>query len=319
MSDHIIITNNFIIFPIIFVANVFLLSILNWFEFKKQLKSDTIFDISIISILGGIIISRLLGIIVNLNYYLNKGWTGSLFIEESGNVYIANQMPWGLLNIFDGNYLYSGFILGVVFSISIIFLYSNQKKSVLFLFDKVAHSLSVLLTINLSLFWIARSMNWFQWGQTVNFNFNNLNIDIISIQILILILLIIITKVFKLTDRNGLLTVIFYAVFASSLIINNIIKNYLSNSNLLELDSIIAVLFYVFAIIAFIQMRNKEDMGSDELLMNENLARRGNLMNTSFNNRSYIQAYSRTEVSKSGVPVNERLTGTLKYFKRRFK
>ena len=320
MIEHIIINNNFFIFPIIFVANVFLLSILNWFEFKKKLKADTIFDISIISILGALVISRLLGIIVNLGYYLDKGWNANPIVEETGNIYIVNQMPWNLLNIFDGNYLYSGFALGMVFSISIIFLYSNQKKSVLFLFDRIAYTLSVLLVINLTMFAIARMLNWFQWGQQVYINILNFNIDIVYLQILILLILIVISKIFKFTNKDGLFTIIFYIVFASELIVNNLLRNYLLGNSTLDLDSIIAILFYVFAGVAIIQMRNKDEINNDDVALNDSLiSRRGNLMNTSFNNRSYLQTYSRTEVSKSGVPVNERLTGTLKYFKRKFK
>jgi hypothetical protein len=257
---------------------------------------------------------------VNLGYYLDKGWTANPIIEESGYIYIVNQMPWNLLNIFDGNYLYSGFALGVVFSISIIFLYSNQKKSVLFLFDRIAYSLSVLLALNLSLLCIARNLNWFQWGQLVTINIWGQNLDIVYVQIVVLIILIIVSRIFKVTNKNGLFTILFYITFATELLINNLLKNYLLGVNTIDLDSIIAILFYVFAVVAIMQMRNKEEVDNNEVLLNENLTtRRGNLMNTSFNTKSYLPTYSRTEVSKSGVPVNERLTGTLKYFKRRFK
>jgi hypothetical protein len=258
--------NDYLAFPLIFIANLILFAFFNWLQFKKQLKTNTIFDIALMNGFGSLLIARILGIINVFGGYAQKGWSLTPMVEVDNNYVWTNSLPWSLLNVFDGNYLYSGFLLGIIFSLSLAFLYSNQKKSVFFLMDKVVLSFAGVLVINLIVIYLLKTLGLITWINVSQMTILGLSFDMWGMQILVILIFLLIVRIFHLVEKHGFVSMSFYLIFAAGIFLGNYLQVQFLNSSKIELDSIIALGFLGFGIIQYLQMRNREDKGVESPL-----------------------------------------------------
>jgi len=108
-----------------------------WLQSRRDLKNNSIFDIAFITFLVSILVSRLLGMLSHLDEYRALGWNFlPVGIEQEQFVFFKNN-PWTFFGIGDGNFLYIGLFFGVVLGVIILYLNSNQKKSVYLLFERL--------------------------------------------------------------------------------------------------------------------------------------------------------------------------------------
>ena len=108
-----------------------------WMQSKKDLKNSVLFDIAFVSFFSAIFVSRLLGMLNNLGEYKNLDWNFlPVSIEQEQFVFLKNN-PWTFFNLNDGNFLYVGLFFGLILGVIILYLNSNQKKSIYLLFERL--------------------------------------------------------------------------------------------------------------------------------------------------------------------------------------
>ncbi|KXK26608.1 MAG: Prolipoprotein diacylglyceryl transferase [candidate division WS6 bacterium OLB20] len=117
--------------------------LLFWMVSRQTLKTNTIFDISIITLLIAIACGRILGMLSNMQEYLEPGWSLLPVSETDGAIRIAAQLPWSFIRLTDGNLSYIGIFLGLVLGMIFIYQNSNQRKTVYVLFDKLIVSYAI--------------------------------------------------------------------------------------------------------------------------------------------------------------------------------
>lgn len=114
-----------------------------WTVTRDTLKQNTIFDITLITLIIGIVSARLLGMLASLQEYLEAGWSLLPVSEIDGTIAIAAQLPWSFIRLIDGNVSYIGLFLGLVLGMIFIYQNSNQKKTVYILFDQLFVSYAI--------------------------------------------------------------------------------------------------------------------------------------------------------------------------------
>ena len=108
-----------------------------WMQSKRDLKNSVLFDIAFVSFFSSIFVSRLLGMLNNLGEYKNLDWNFlPVSIEQEQFVFLKNN-PWTFFNLNDGNFLYVGLFFGLILGVIILYLNSNQKKSIYLLFERL--------------------------------------------------------------------------------------------------------------------------------------------------------------------------------------
>jgi hypothetical protein len=127
---------------IIFIIIAFFIFIFVFYLlFKDKLKTNVIFDITLILLVCGTIGARFLGIINKLDYYLGLNW-GILPIQETPEkLSAAHILPWELLNYNDHNFILWGFVLGILIGGLLIYLFSNKQKNFLTFLDRLIMAL----------------------------------------------------------------------------------------------------------------------------------------------------------------------------------
>lgn len=102
----------YLIYVFIFVFFVaYILSF--WLFTRKDLKANTIFDIAFLNIISAVISSRLLGMLLNLETYLERG-VGLLPLNEtSEGLRLLHQLPWSFLGLMTETSLILEFFLGL--------------------------------------------------------------------------------------------------------------------------------------------------------------------------------------------------------------
>jgi len=114
-----------------------------WFLLRKSLKSSVLFDIAFMLIASGFITSRLLSVIVNLQDYLDFGFSIFPFNEFDGSIHLLAKLPWSIFAFWDGNFEFIGLLLGICIGLLIIYTNSNQKQAIFPLFDKTLLSYAI--------------------------------------------------------------------------------------------------------------------------------------------------------------------------------
>src|SRR3989344_4722943 len=108
-----------------------------WVQSKKDLKNNALFDIAFVSFFSSIFVSRLLGMLNKLGEYKDLKWNFlPVSIEQEQFVFLKNN-PWTFFNLNDGNFLYVGLFFGLILGVIILYLNSNQKKSIYLLFERL--------------------------------------------------------------------------------------------------------------------------------------------------------------------------------------
>jgi len=298
MLDQLNIEKNWYFLLIIFIINLLVYVFLNWTQFKEQLKTNEIFDISIITGICLAIFSRLFAVIGNLGYYFADGWRfqPNTLVGERW-VDLFQYMPLKIFNIQDGYFSFAGMIIGMIISIILIFNIYNRQKSVRFIMDKVAFSLSILILLNMIL--------------VIIFNINNLNGDIIrGISVIIIGSLtnIILGGVKNFNVADGFKVSVF-------LITNGVMIIFINRLNI-QIESIFAVFFVIYGVLILLKSLKKNDEASF------NQARQyRETVNTeeAIPITRYFQSYSKVDENSGDSTVRDRVTSSIKRFQRRRK
>ncbi|MFQ5492599.1 MAG: prolipoprotein diacylglyceryl transferase family protein [Candidatus Dojkabacteria bacterium] len=108
-----------------------------WITSRKELKSNTIFDIAFLTLLASLISGRLLAVLSHLNDYLDAGFNLFPIHESESGILLFSQLPWSFLNFTDGHFEFIGVFMGIIIGLLVIYQNSNQRKSVFQLFDRI--------------------------------------------------------------------------------------------------------------------------------------------------------------------------------------
>src|SRR3990170_8304320 len=118
---------------IFFIAFLFVF----WMQSKRDLKNSVLFDIAFVSFFSSIFVSRLLGMLNKLGEYKDLKWNFlPVSIDQEQFVFFKDN-PWTFFNLNDGNFLYVGLFFGLILGVIILYLNSNQKKSIYLLFERL--------------------------------------------------------------------------------------------------------------------------------------------------------------------------------------
>lgn len=247
----------YLIYVFIFVFFVaYILSF--WLFTRKDLKANTIFDIAFLNIISAVISSRLLGMLLNLETYLERG-VGLLPLNEtSEGLRLLHQLPWSFFRFNDGNFSYIGIFLGLVIGMLIIYKNSNQKKTVFLLFDKLVLSYAfanLFLLIGLFIHGYAageltESILGIRYADgTVRYSIQLIQFSIITI---FLVFSGLTWRVFA--NKQGMLSIIFFLIFSvSELYLRTITANYQpSFYEMLDYHQLIAVVVFFVGLILLI-------------------------------------------------------------------
>lgn len=190
-----------IIFSITFIVGIYLI-------FDGKLKSNVIFDIGFLCVIGGVVLSRFFGVINDIEWYLDLDWQLLPFSDSTSGIEFITSMPWQLVNIFDQNFLLLGMPIGIIISGAILYISSNKKQNVTIFIDKIVMALlpaRILLSIGnyVSTGYIDSNNNFYQ--QTLGDFYSSssfINLALIEI-IIFLIGLLIIALINQKTKKEG--------------------------------------------------------------------------------------------------------------------
>lgn len=105
--------------------------------FSSRLRKYSLFDIAFIIIFFVFIAARIGGVLNNWDYYSGLNWRLVPYQDAIDIILYIPSLPWEIINVFDGNFLFYavplGFILGGLF----IYLISNKKKNIFDFTDKI--------------------------------------------------------------------------------------------------------------------------------------------------------------------------------------
>jgi len=141
-----------IIFLFIFLTGMYIF----WRGGKETGKNrSSIFDVYIVSLLGGIILGRVGYILSNLDEFMSFIWYWSPYEKYGDTVYIFRLLPWRFLRIWDGGIiifaLFVGFLLFATFFISAIKKWRwRQNFLIIFFSGIIMLSLSLLFTASIT-------------------------------------------------------------------------------------------------------------------------------------------------------------------------
>lgn len=187
-----------------------------WSLSRKDLKNNPIFDIAVLTLIAALICSRLLGVLTNLEYYLSRGWSLFPFTEEGTTIQFFYKMPWMLLRLHDGNFVFIGVFLGMVIGLLFIYQNSNQKKTVYGLFDKLTLSYALASIFLLLGIYASGTSLGIQSDSAIAASVNGvqrLPLQILQIvEVAVFLILYVLLRVLKL-KRDGLLTFCFMITY----------------------------------------------------------------------------------------------------------
>lgn len=220
----------FIDLPIILpflVVGVFIFTFTLYYLFHQNLKTNVIFDIGWMILIGGFFFSRLLGFLDDISFYEKLGWS-FLPLEDSGSsIFINHKLPWEFVNILDGNFYLIGFPIGMILAAVFIYLISNKAKGINYFLDTlilaiIPFQLIVLIGAFVSQLYYHKSSS-----TLLNFYIDNENgsrMSTISIEIIILILFCILLFVIKrFAKKDGV--ALFTYLFSQGVVIVFLISN----------------------------------------------------------------------------------------------
>jgi hypothetical protein len=127
---------------IVFIT-ILLLSI--WYFFKDQLSNEIIFDISLLTIISTIIVSRIVYIISNYNQNTSLLFAMSPITEDELGTRYLEAMPWTLLKVYHGDLNFIGIIFAI--TIIILILYKNRAINKIYYLFIDKYILTVLMSM----------------------------------------------------------------------------------------------------------------------------------------------------------------------------
>ena len=247
--------STYVLLLLLLLTSIVIYSFCNWVQFRDKLKPASIFDLSLVNLVVILLISRILGVMANFNTYVMNGWGLSPDLESNFRWY--KLLPWNLFNVFDGGYFYGGLLLGLIFSTALVFVKASKNKSFLYMMDRLVISFSITVAANLIILVALRdsAINLYLPKNTASIQ--GFSIDTWVIQILILTLFLILTRIASSGKKLGLTTIMFELIFASGMILTDLL---VSNELSLGLNKIIAFSFVIFSIIQYLQLHSKGDL-----------------------------------------------------------
>lgn len=242
--------SSLLVFSVLFVF-VYIYGI--WYSSKKDLKVEAIFDIGFLTLIFGVVFARLIGIGMNYDTYLERGFSLFPISEVFGRTEYFYALPWSFITFGDGNLSYIGLFLGLVVGLLFIYLNSNKQKSILQLVDRVVliyagSSLLLLIGIFLSgtnLGGESTNIISIQYSDGVS------RYPLQLLQIFIAVITIVVFFLFRTKlKKYGLFSSIFLIVFGvSELILRLLSDGYSSNIfNTFDFYQVVSVLITVVGI-----------------------------------------------------------------------
>ena len=273
--------------------NLFFYGYINWKNLKADIKSTTILDISTITAIFSLLFLRIITVIAFKQGFLNEGW----------------KMITDLFSFADGKFAYTGLILGLIFSIYIIFKSSNQLKSVRFLLDKITISFIILSFIDMSILGLVILTG-------------NYVADPVSVIAILLLSLItgVLSRIGKVKQNCGLLSALFILLTAVSAIGINVAHSIVSGVWQIEFESIIALALIVYGIMELISSSSQTVILED--FEEEGAANRKTRFDESRPSGSplkYSQSYAKNDDVLSDLSVREKVVSRINNIKRRSK
>lgn len=196
-----------IIVPFVFIGiSLFIFSM--YYLFHQKIKTNVIFDISLLMIVSGFLLSRIVGFIDNYRDYNNVGWSITPLSDDQNSIFFNHKLPWEFLNFFDGNFFIIGLPLGAVFGALVLYLASNKAKGMNYFIDNITFAVFPMHFV----FLIGALVGQLYYGK-VNSSFLSLPIvnepermlSIILIELIILILVLVFgSAISKILKKSGL-------------------------------------------------------------------------------------------------------------------
>lgn len=164
---------------------IFLLSLLLWFgRGTIGLTKNRVFDFVFLSSILAVIGSRIVYIILNNNYYLERIWgVYPYFLGEGDELVWFYDQPWVYFQLWDGGFHFLGVLIGIFVSILLFPVLFNLKRSGISLILLVL-PLTLLLTRCFNLFTLLQ-------GNELSFFFRGLSMVAVVAEIILSVILIV--------------------------------------------------------------------------------------------------------------------------------
>lgn len=218
-------------------ANFFIYGFVNWKTLKGDLKPFTVLDISTITAIISLVFLRVASIVCYKPDFFSAGW----------------KMIPQFFTIDNGQFAYTGLVLGLILSTNLIFRSSNQLKSIRFLLDKITISIAIVTFIDMVVL-----------GLFIIGGYNIANQEMVVGALILSILTMALSRTINMVERVGLLSAIFIILAAVVAIGINIIHSSTTGVWQIELESILALVLIVYGIIELVSSLPKADVDEAE-------------------------------------------------------
>ncbi len=216
----------FFLFLFVFIFSVYKI-------FKNELDPSSRFDLGFKTLFGSLLVARILAVLNNLGHY-SSNWSE-------------------VFNVFDGKFLYSGLVLGII--ILVIFFNSklNKRLGYLFILDRL------LISYIIAVIWLILGMvldghilgvvNYGSFSFTYSDGLTRFPVGLLQIAYNVFAFILFIFLV-RLKEKRGLISSIYLVLFAS---IEFVLRYFSANYepiffNLLDLYQIISLIIIVMSI-----------------------------------------------------------------------